>query len=343
MTVSQPLFLIGAGFGRDARAVVGSIRGHSIYLGEYEIDCGYPLLSDLPKICFPNASQSVAADDIEARLAEAILSGDHEPIERLCMELQKADWYLAPRLSGGQGSNPYASLLEAFPSSSYLTFNYDAFLEFGLFRAGRWSPHDGYGVPIVAELGFTAKPFTIQDSQSLVLHLHGSLLVYEQHYTFARPDQGGVQWLNEQDPPHFMFDPYSLGTLFYPFTRVVGGLSYNPMLNHRVIAPVPDKADGLRRAFVSSVKARALTLLPRHTTLVSIGYAFRESDRASYYDLIDAFSTQRRPRVILVTPDADRIVGRLSDEFPGIKWCPQPIRFVEWVAAGYPSVSRGNG
>jgi len=42
--VTQPLFLIGAGFNADAAQEVGPVHGTSIYIGGYQIDCGYPLV-----------------------------------------------------------------------------------------------------------------------------------------------------------------------------------------------------------------------------------------------------------------------------------------------------------
>jgi len=94
-------------------------------------------------------------------------------------------------------------------------------------------------------------------------------------------------WVNGLESDH------ALGTLFYPFTRAVGGMGYNPRVTERVIAPVPGKAEGLRAEFVTSVRTRALDLLWLHPTMVSIGYSFTESDRDSYAELLDALSTHR--------------------------------------------------
>lgn len=340
-STTTPLFLIGAGFCADAKALAGSIRGESIYIGEYEIDCGYPLVADLPGICFPDASPAVSAEQVERRLADALRTRERGPLQRLCDALMKADYYLASRLLGSGRPNPYSHLVDDFPESSYLSFNYDALLEFGLFRAGRWSPHDGYGVPVRVDLGFTAQPYEIRDSRSLVLHLHGSLLVYTQHHAFGPVDRSGFRWMERFDPPKFMFDPHALGTLFYPFTRAVGGLGYNPDVTERVIAPVAEKAEGLRAEFVSSVRARALNLLGGHPTVVSIGYSFAEGDRGSYCELLRALSRHERPRVVLVVPEAVPLASRLKEDFPNIVWEPQPMTFAEWVVRGYPGVARG--
>lgn len=166
-------------------------------------------------------------------------------------------------------------------------------------------------------------------------------MVYTQHHTFGPADEGGIRWMEHFDPPKFMFDPHSLGTLFYPFTRAVGGLGYDSDVTERVIAPVPEKAEGLRREFVASVRTRALDLLLTHPTLVGIGYSFAESDRDTYAELLDALSRHQSPRVILVVPEAVPLAGRLREEFPKIAWEPQPMAFAEWAANGYPGLAGG--
>ena len=50
--MTEPLFLLGAGFNADAKSEVGPVFGESIYIGWHEVECGYPLLADLWRICF---------------------------------------------------------------------------------------------------------------------------------------------------------------------------------------------------------------------------------------------------------------------------------------------------
>ena len=335
-----PLFLVGAGFGADARALASSIRGKSIYIGEYEIDCGYPMLDDLPRICFPDSSPAVSPDQVENRLADALGSGDSAPIKRLYESLMEADYYLATRLLCPNHVNPYRRMIDYFPESSYLSFNYDSFLEYGLFRAGRWSPHDGYGVPVDMSLGFTVEPHDPRDSRNLVLHLHGSLLVYTECHTFGPPGEDGLQWMKQHDPPKFMFDPHRLGTLFYPCTRVERRWGYDPDVTKRAIAPVPEKADGLRREFLTGVRSKALKLLRSHPIVVSIGYSFSPTDGGSYGELLAKLSLHESPRVVLVVPEAVELARRLAEEFPGIVWDPQGMTFAKWVERGYPGVAQ---
>ena len=44
--------------------------------------------------------------------------------------------------------NPYTLFLEKFPDSDFLTFNYDGLIEILLLHRQRWTPADGFGVPV---------------------------------------------------------------------------------------------------------------------------------------------------------------------------------------------------
>lgn len=336
---AAPLFLLGAGFGADARFHAGSIRGNSLGGDEHEIECTYPLLSDLPRICYSNTNPPVPPEKVESRLADDLKAGNRKPLEHLCDELSKADYYLGPHLVGEtRDPNPYSRFFAGFPSSSFLTYNYDAFVEYALFKARRWSPRDGYGIPVEAELSSIGSSFNMMESQNLVLHLHGSLLLYTREFLFGPPNNYGIQRMRSQENPDFLFDPQSLGNLFYPFTRINDDLSYDHRLTERVIAPIPDKTTGLRKAFVTRTKQKAKELLANNATLVIIGYAFGPTDTVSYSDLVEAFSENAAPRAVIVSPDASRISTRLAADFPGITWQPQDCSFADWVNEGYPGI-----
>ena len=239
-----PFFLLGAGFGADAGPLVGPIEAESIYIGKYRFECAYPVIRDLPRLCFPGAVPAVPVTEVEHRLAAAVAAGDRAQLGASATNYRRQDHYLAPPLVGWPTHpNPYSRFFDAFSASSFGTYNYDAFVEFALFRAGRWFPHDGYGVTVATDLGYTAKPYTVQPSTSLVLHLHGTYSVYTYETTFGPPDKSGIQWMELFETPRFAFDPYSLS--FYPFERFMAGLAYDPELDARIVAPIPDKAGGL--------------------------------------------------------------------------------------------------
>lgn len=334
-----PFFILGAGFGADAGALVGPIEAESIYIGKYRFECAYPLVRDLPNICFPGAAPAVTVAEVEHRLAAAIRAGDRGPVERLCDELSKADHYLAPPLVGWPTRpNPYSRFFSDFSASSFATYNYDSFVEFALFRAGRWFPHDGYGVTVATGLGYTAEPYAVRPSQSLVLHLHGTYSVYTYETTFGPPDKSGVQWLELLQSPRFAFDPYSLS--FYPFERFMAGLAYDPGPEARVVAPLPDKAVGLKGAFVQAAAAKAAAIIGQQGLAVAIGYAFSSHDTMSYTTLLESLSRASRPRAVVVAPDSIDTVARLRSEYAAIDWVAAPLGFAEWVDDGYPGLRR---
>jgi hypothetical protein len=43
------LFLLGAGFNIDATREAGPVYGNSIYIGQHQINCGYPLVGGCPE------------------------------------------------------------------------------------------------------------------------------------------------------------------------------------------------------------------------------------------------------------------------------------------------------
>jgi hypothetical protein len=334
----SPLFLLGAGFGADAGAIVGPIEAQSIYIGKYRFSCAYPLVRDLPRVCFPSAAPPVPVTEVEAKLADSLRAGNHEPVDRLCEELSKADYYLAPKLVGWPDRpNAYAKFFSDFPGCSYATYNYDAFVEFALFRLGRWSPHDGFGVEVAVDVGFTAEPYELRGSESLVLHLHGTYLVYAYQHQFSTPDRHDVQWMERFETSKFAFDPHALGNLFYPCERYMAGLAYSFQLPERVVAPVPNKASALAADFVRRVRQTATALAADGRDLVAIGYAFGETDTESYSSLLNAANTARA-RVVVVAPEATATVQRLQPRHPMIIWSAQDFRFSDWVERGYPGL-----
>ena len=86
----MPLFLLGAGFNKDAKGEAGPIDG-------YGKDSDYPLLNDLWNICFPNEKINPNIS-IEQKFAKAIENGNTKPLDLLCEEILKCDNYLVPEL-----------------------------------------------------------------------------------------------------------------------------------------------------------------------------------------------------------------------------------------------------
>ena len=161
------LFLLGAGFNADAAGEVGSVYGNSIYEGRYQIDCGYPLVTDVAGLCF-GLTQAPADRSIEELFSDAIERSDYAPLKMLSERLMEADFRLAAKLACSETSNCYSAFFETFQDAHFLTFNYDSLPEIVLFRKGRWNPHDGYGLPVEVEL-FPGSTAPVETSSSLVL------------------------------------------------------------------------------------------------------------------------------------------------------------------------------
>jgi hypothetical protein len=335
--MTRTLFLIGAGFNADAACEAGPVYGTSIYIGRHQIDCGYPLAADTARLCFGLAE--VPSDkSIEDLFSEALEHDDYSPVEKLAQRLMQADYYLATRLACSEASNCYLAFLNRFAETQFLTFNYDSFVETFLFRLGYWYPHDGYGVPVEAELLPEAAVFADRKSTSLVLHLHGSFCLYTSE-SETRSDPGDrIEWLVQRERPCYIFDPDSISTIFAPYRRVLPRLGYQPV-ERRVIAPVPEKAEGLKQPFVRETYAKALGLVRESAALVAIGYSFNSYDRASYHPVLQALCESPDRTLFLVSPHAGKLAEKLRGEYAHLRVEPIEETFKGWAGASFRGVT----
>jgi hypothetical protein len=91
------LFLLGAGFDIDATREAGAFYGDSIYIGRHQIDCSYPLIAGVLKLCF-GLDKTPEGKSVEDLFAEALRKGDYKPMETLVDRLMGADYYIAHSL-----------------------------------------------------------------------------------------------------------------------------------------------------------------------------------------------------------------------------------------------------
>lgn len=320
----QQIFLLGAGFNADATAEVGPLFGNSI-------DCGYPLVADALRVCF-DRRKPATNQSIEDLFSEALERREYSPIEELAHCLMKADYYLAFHLASTQ-PNCYGNFVRAFDGSHFLTLNYDSLPETMLFHMERWYPHDGYGIPVQAELppGKESK-FADRKSTSLVLHLHGSLCVKTSGFHIVHKPGSSIGWLEKRERSCFSFDPVSIGPLFAPFRRRPGDFD----VKDRIIAPVRDKSQGLTRDFVCAVYERAVKLVRHSGSLVSIGYSFNNHDRQSYEPILSALGDSEDKRLTVVSPEARKLADKLRREFPSVNVVPIEATFKEWSDQEFP-------
>jgi hypothetical protein len=317
INMSKPLFLLGAGFNYDAKKVAGTIAGESFYCGKYHIDCGYPLLSDLYKICFPGKENDLSRS-IEELFDESIKKRNYEPVRHLYDKIMEADYYLITRLNQTP-SNCYTTFFNKFKESSFLTFNYDSLAELFLLKLGQWYPHDGYGVPVETPLNWSIEnddkkkmEYLKKSSTSLVLHLHGTLCIYIKDFEIHN------NLIELKQNPAFNFDPNSIAALFYPYEKAPFDLSYSPRIEERVIAPVPDKTEGLKNDFIQRIYLKGSELLKTSKILVVIGYNFAVHDKR-----------------LIISPNATELEARLAREYPNIKWRSLSTSFRNWVDSDF--------
>src|SRR5207244_3255128 len=116
--------------------------------------------------------------------------------------------------------------------------------------------------------------------------------------------------LVQREKPEFRFDPDSIAGRFLPYERIFPDESWRRS-EERVIAPVPDKAKGLKASFMRAVHQKANELASRPDRVICIGYSFNPHDRASYAHLLRTLAA-RNATVILVSPDALEIRTRLA-------------------------------
>lgn len=318
-TMKNPLFILGAGFNKDANITAGPV--------------GYPLADDLSRVCFDRElSQGTS---IEECFDAALKSKNYEPIQRFYDILMEADYYLIPKLlpTGDNPDNCYARFFDRFKESSFLTFNYDSLTELFLLKMGYWYPDNGYGVPVKVAL-YSGSP--TYKSSSLVLHLHGSLCIYTTEFDISKRAGTNLQEITRKKNPDYIFDPESIEHLFFPYEGTPLSVFGHEPLEHRVIAPIPNKTEGLRQQFIKEIYDRAQELISETRKLIVIGYEFSPYDRKSYLPLIDKLATQNRAQAILVAPNAIHIERRLRSDFPQINWQPIPMTFKSWVDNDFP-------
>ncbi|MEW6067847.1 MAG: hypothetical protein AB1610_06120 [Nitrospirota bacterium] len=173
-----------------------------------------------------------------------------------------------------------------------------------------------------------------EKSTSTVLHSHGSLCIYPSEYYIRQNYNSRINLIEMRGKPIFIFDPDSITDCFFSFGRIPPTTGFR-FIRERVIAPIPDKAEGLNDVFIRHAYSQALRILADAEMVVVIGYSFNLHDRDSYHRLLDA---TKASRIVLVIPEADILQARFRNEYPSINWCSIPLTFREWVKKGYPGV-----
>lgn len=329
------VFILGAGFSIDAVTESGYLAATLPASG---LPARYPLVSDLLEICF-KTDILPPGKSIEELFQNSIDKRNTEPLDTLYSYIMELDYYITPRLrkDGHNYNNIYTTFLHDFPESPLITFNYDSIPEILLLAEQLWSPEDGYGLPVQTQKMPVRNglPYNWPSLRPL-LHLHGSLCVYPKTFCFEKQPEQDYPIIQNFKEPIFLFDPDTLGHCFLPFERVSPGVNYAYPIE-RVIAPIPDKTEGLKDVFIRAVYKKAMEFLVGANQIIVIGYSFNPNDHTSYTQLLDKIVN--RP-VLLVAPDAWSIIDRLANHYPNIQWEAKNMSFKEWVNHSYQGIRK---
>jgi hypothetical protein len=327
------LFLVGAGFNIDATRQARPIFGNSIHVGRYEIDCSYPLVADVLRLCF-ELDALPTGKSVEDLFADAFQAGNCKPMEVLVERLMEADYRIAEKLGTSESSNSYREFFKKFDGAQFLTFNYDSLPEIFLSQDGQWHPEDGYGIPVSTELAVGVEPVQNTRSASRVIHLHGTACVYTIESDIVGNPFGGVAQLVPRVEPRYAFDPDSISHCFPRYRRAMSPTGRVP-IEERVIAPVPDKSRGLKEAFIRQSYASALQLIHQRGCVIVIGYSFNQHDHASYAPLLDALTQTPDRMLVLVSPQARELANKVSMQYPELKVHSVEKTFGQWAADSF--------
>ena len=324
------LFLLGAGFNIDANDESGPVINH--YYGT-KIDYEYPLVAAVLKLCF-GLDKTPEGKSIEDLFFEALQARNYKPMEVLVDRLAGADYYVAQRLARSETQNPYRRFFENFRDAQFLTFNYDSLPELFLSQNGRWFPEDGYGIPVQTEHAPGVKSLTKVKSSSLVIHLHGSACVFTIESRIKGNPAGAIAELIHLGEPLYGFDPDSISGCFPRYRRVMS-ITGRTRPDQRVIAPIPDKSEDLKQAFIQKSYSVALPLVRQEGVLVTVGYSFNPCDRASYRRVLQALEQTKEKTLFLVSPQAGGLAKRISNEYPALKVRSIGKTFGQWAADSF--------
>jgi|SRR6267378_378284 len=324
------LFLLGAGYNIDANREVGSVINR---YRSTKVEGGYPLVATVLKLCF-GLDKTPEGKSVEDLFSEALQGRDFKPMETLVDRLMEADYYIAHQLATTRTLNSYRRFFDRFSAAQFLTFNYDSLPEIFLSQNGRWFPEDGYGVTVQTELAGGAERLPSAKSSSLVIHLHGSACVFTIESRIKGNPVGGIAELIHLDEPLYAFDPNSISNCFPRYGRVMSftGLT-RP--DERVIAPIPDKMEDLKQAFIRKSYSVALPIVRRVGVLVAVGYSFNPFDRASYHPILETLAQSKERTLLVVSPQAGELVQGILQEYPALKVPFVEKTFGAWAADSF--------
>ncbi len=134
--------------------------------------------------------------------------------------------------------------------------------------------------------------------------------------------------------PLYAFDPHSISNCFPRYGRVVSNTG-RTRPDERVIAPIPDKSQDLKQAFIQKSYAVALPLIRAKGVLVAVGYSFNPYDCVSYHRILEALGQSKERTLFVVSPQAGEVAKRISREYPAVRVRPVGRTFGDWALRSF--------
>ncbi len=145
---------------------------------------------------------------------------------------------------------------------------------------------------------------------------------------------GGVAELIHLKEPLYAFDPDSISHCFPRYGRVMS-ITGHTRPDERVIAPIPEKSENLKQAFIQKSYSIALPIVRQAGVLVAVGYSFNPYDRASYHRILEALGQSKERTLFVVSPQAREPAKRISNEYPALRVEPVEKAFSHWAADSF--------
>jgi len=106
-------------------------------------------------------------------------------------------------------------------------------------------------------------------------------------------------------------------------------------IDERVIAPVPDKAEGLKEPFIRDTCREACSRVRASGSLVAIGYSFNRHDAQSYRPILQSLAESGERKLIVVCPEASVLAARIRYEYPHLRVTPIEKTLKCWASDSF--------
>ena len=195
------------------------------------------------------------------------------------------------------------------PEDVVITFNYDSTIERVLLKQGKWSPSDGYGLPVFFQQSSSDKTkVEFLPSSVKILHLHGSIGWYRKPHNradYPLPPEGGA-FPAEALSPGLFENSISLDPLFLRDIGIIpavdASLPNPPSNDYKVLLAPSFLKNYEEQPIFSQVWKMAGEALRKADQVVIIGYSLPPADSAAMTLLLSNCDPNK---VDVVNPNAE--------------------------------------